>query len=412
MSGQALPSLAGAEWLVRPQTQRLLAALSAAGHQSRAVGGCVRNALMGLPVTDIDIATTMLPEQTMAVAKLAGMAAIPTGIEHGTVTVVVDHLPFEVTTLRRDVATDGRRAVVAFTQDWAEDAARRDFTMNALYCDADGTVFDPLGGYADLQARRVRFIGDADQRIREDYLRILRFFRFHATYGAGALDADGTLACTRARDGLRQLSAERVGAELMKLLAAERSFDAIMAMFDAGVLVDVIGTPPLLARWQKLITIDWLHDFKPDPALRLASLTIHAAEDAARMAERLRLSSEQRRVLTLAAIRTVHVTRDMSKTSARALSYRLGPADFRRYVLLNWAASNDAPSDDPWLGIWLVPVLDPPPAFPLSGRELLAIGFPAGPKVGEVLREMEAHWIASDFKADAEALKAMAMRHL
>jgi poly(A) polymerase len=203
----APPSLKDAEWLKRPETKRVFAALSADGVETRAVGGAVRNTLLGLPVTEIDLATTALPEQVMALARKAGLKAIPTGIEHGTVTVVVDGAPFEVTTLRRDVETYGRHATVAFTEDWEEDARRRDFTLNALYAGSDGTVFDPLGGYADLVAGRVRFIGEAEARIKEDYLRILRFFRFNAYYGKGPLDPEGLQASVRLRAGLDQLSA-------------------------------------------------------------------------------------------------------------------------------------------------------------------------------------------------------------
>ena len=299
MSGQSLPSLVGAEWLAKPQTQRVFAALTVAGHGARAVGGCVRNSLMGLAVTDIDIATTALPAETAAAAKAAGFAAIPTGIEHGTITVVADHLPYEVTTLRRDVATDGRRAVVAFTQDWSEDARRRDFTMNALYCAADGTVFDPLGGYGDLKARRVRFIGDPSERIREDYLRILRFFRFHATYSAGALDADGARACVRLRDGLRQLSAERIGAETMRLLVAPRAVEAVTEMFELGLLVDVLASAPRMLRFSRLVALERDCAATADAALRLKALAVHVTEDAARLTERLRLSSGQKAVLAL-----------------------------------------------------------------------------------------------------------------
>jgi tRNA nucleotidyltransferase/poly(A) polymerase len=217
-SAAPLPSLKDAAWLQQPETQRVFAALAVPGVETRAVGGAVRNTLLGLPTAEVDFATTALPEKVIALARSADLKAVPTGIEHGTVTLVANGVPFEVTTLRRDVETFGRHAIVAFTEDWAEDARRRDFTLNALYASSDGEVFDPLGGYADLVAGRVRFIGDAEARIKEDYLRILRFFRFNAYYGKGPLDADGLAACVALRDGLAQLSAERVAGEMMILL--------------------------------------------------------------------------------------------------------------------------------------------------------------------------------------------------
>jgi poly(A) polymerase len=238
-----------APWLSAPATQAVCRALTAAGHQALLVGGCVRNALIGRPVADIDIATDAVPEAVMALARAAGLHAVPTGIEHGTVTVVAEHRPFEVTTFRRDVETFGRRAVVAYTREIAEDAARRDFTMNALYARPDGTVVDPLGGLPDLQARRVRFVGDARSRIAEDFLRILRFFRIHAWYGDpdGGLDPEGLAACAAHQDGLARLSRERVGAEIAKLLAAADPAPAVAAMAATGILARVLprsGTSP------------------------------------------------------------------------------------------------------------------------------------------------------------------------
>jgi len=398
----ALPSLAGAEWLSRRQTQAVFAALRAAGFEARAVGGCVRNGLMGLPVADIDIATTALPDETIAAAKAAGMTAIPTGIEHGTITVVTEGAPYEVTTLRRDVATDGRRAVVAFSRDWTEDAGRRDFTMNALYCGADGAVFDPLGGFADLQARRVRFIGSPEARIREDYLRILRFFRFHAQYGVGGLDQPGALACVRLRDGLRQLSAERVGAEMLKLLAAPFAVTAVGEMFDLGLLVQVLAAAPRMQRFQRLTVLDTA----PDAALRLAGLAVHVSEDAGRLSDRLRLSVAQRSVLELAAQPPAVIGCE------REDLHRLGPDDYRRRVLLDWAGARAAPDDADWRKRLAVPERAPVPPFPLAGRDLVALGLPPGTKVGEIMRALEALWIASDFAASREALLAEAQKLL
>ena len=392
-----LPNLASAEWLASRHTQAVFAALAAAGHEGRAVGGCVRNGLMGLPVADIDIATAALPAETIAAAKAAGMAAVPTGIEHGTITVVTEGLPFEVTTLRRDVATDGRRAVVAFSRDWAEDAARRDFTMNALYCGADGTVFDPLGGIEDLQARRVKFIGSPEQRIREDYLRILRFFRFHAQYGVGDLDKPGALACVRLRGGLAQLSAERVGAEMLKLLAAPFAVSAIYEMFDLGLLVDVLAAAPRLQRFARLAVLNT----SPDAALRLAALAVHVPDDAERLAARLRLSGEQRVVLALAGPLLSQTTTDHE---ARVALYRLGPEGYRRRVLIDWAGSDAALDDVNWRRLQSLPQRSPVPPLPIAGRDLLALGLSPGPTVGELLRKIERVWIESDFSLDSKAL--------
>ncbi len=271
------------DWLQAAGVQAVLAALNAAGHQALVVGGCVRNAVLGVPVADVDVATDAVPETVTNIAESAGFRVIPTGIDHGTVTVLTLGVAIEVTTFRRDVATDGRRAVVAFSTDIAEDAARRDFTMNAIYAQADGTVVDPLGGVADLLARRVRFVGNADLRITEDYLRILRFFRFHALYAdpAGGLDAEGLAACAADISGLASLSRERVGAEMRKLLAARDPGPAVAAMAQTGVLGAILpGTDaralPVLVhlegdiapRWQRRLAV--LGGEEPTDALRLS----------------------------------------------------------------------------------------------------------------------------------------------
>src|SRR5690606_38179337 len=229
-------------------------------------GGCVRNALMGEPVADIDIATTETPQEAQALLEAKGIKVVPTGIDHGTITAVTPTRHFEITTLRVDVATDGRRADVAFTQDWVADASRRDFTMNALYCDADGTVHDPLGGREDIKARRVRFIGDAHERIREDYLRILRFFRFHAWYGKGEPDAASLRACAEEKEGLRQLSGERVRDELLKIASADNAGEAFRQMAAAGILAVVLPEASRLDRFEKYVEIEATQLFAPaDP---------------------------------------------------------------------------------------------------------------------------------------------------
>ncbi len=252
-AGATSRSIAGAAWLTTGALSRLLGVLDTGGEEARVVGGAVRNALLGLPVAEINVATTAVPEEVVKRAGAAGFKPVPTGIEHGTVTVVIDKQPFEVTTLRKDIETDGRHAKVAFGRDWKTDAERRDFTINALSAKRDGTVYDYAGGLDDLAARRVRFIGDPGKRIAEDYLRILRFFRFHAAYGTSDHpDAEGIAACIAGRDGLAQLSRERVRMELMKLLVATHAVPALISMTDAGLLLRVLGGVSYLGAFENM----------------------------------------------------------------------------------------------------------------------------------------------------------------
>jgi poly(A) polymerase len=403
----APPSLKEAEWLQRPETAKVFAALNAEGIETRAVGGAVRDALLGLPVTEIDLATTAVPQKVMTLAREAGLKAIPTGIEHGTVTVVVNDMPFEVTTLRRDVETFGRHAKVAFTEDWEEDARRRDFTLNALYADREGIVFDPLGFYADLMDGRVRFIGDAEARIKEDYLRILRFFRFNAYYGRGPLDADGLAASVKLREGLAQLSAERVAAEMRRLLVAPRAMRGLEALYDYGLLTDVLGGVPRLDRVERLIDIEAALDLTPDAALRLAALAVFVREDAVRLADRLHLSNAEQATLEHAADEGGKPV-FADETSAKEALYRLGENDFRSRVLLAWAASGASTEDPHWRAIFRLPRNGEAPVFPLRGADLVEIGTAKGPEIGELLRQLEAEWIAGGFAASREELLARA----
>jgi poly(A) polymerase len=405
-----LPRLAGADWLVRPPTQAVFAALAARGHVARAVGGAVRNALLGRPVVDVDIATTARPEEVIAAVRAAGLSAVPTGIAHGTVTVIADRLPYEVTTLRRDVETHGRHATVAFTDDWEADARRRDFTINALYCSADGDVLDPLGGAADIEARRVRFIGDARERIREDYLRILRFFRLTAEYAAGAPDAEALTACVLEHDGLARLSAERVRGELMRLLVAARGPELVGSMLDYGLLPLVLGAAPRPTLLHRLAHLETALGREPDAVLRLAMLAVEVPEDADRLAEHLRLDNDERACLAAAAGPSPDLGPAEPEAAARAFLYAEGPAAFRSRVLVNWARSS-ASSDSPaWRERLALPERWQAPRFPLGGADVMAFGVPAGPRVGELLRVVEAWWIAGDFAADEQALRVQLQR--
>lgn len=389
-----LPSLAGESWLGDHRLQSLLALLNEAGGEARIAGGAVRNALLGLAVADVDVATTLPPGEVLRRCGLSGFAVHPTGIDHGTVTVVVHHMPFEVTTLRRDVTTDGRRATVAYTADWAEDAARRDFTMNAMYCDAVGKIYDFTEGYGDILRRRVRFVGAPSKRIREDYLRILRFFRFHAHYGNGAPDPKGLTACTRLRNGLKGLSAERIRQELLKLLVAPRAVETLKIMQSAGILKHILDAAP-----------DWraMKRLPPDAMLRLFVL----ARDPASLQEHLRLSNEQAKRLQ-AMSEAPLLSPDFRDTERRRILYHIGPQVWRDAVHLSWARSR-VPLDDPrWQALAVLPDEWPIPKFPVTGRDLQAAGFAAGPALGEALRKLEDWWIASDFKPAREDLLARA----
>jgi tRNA nucleotidyltransferase/poly(A) polymerase len=401
------PSLAGAEWLKRGETSAVFAALSASGIDTRVVGGAVRNALLGLPVIEaVDLATTAEPERVMALAEEAGLKAVPTGIDHGTVTVIADGLPFEVTTLRRDVETFGRHAKVAYTTSWEEDAKRRDFTLNALYADRDGKVFDPLGGYDDLAAGRVRFIGDAEARIKEDFLRILRFFRFHAYYGKGDMDAAGLKAAVKLRAGLEQLSAERVAGELRRILVAPQAARAVDALYDYGLLTGVLGGVPRLGRFERLVAIGAANALAPDASLRLAALAVFVEEDVARLAERLRLSNAEQAVLALAAEKGL-VAGLPEETAAKSALYRLGPS-YRSALLLAWLDSDASPDDPEWRKALALPVRWQAPSFPIGGNDVMTFGELKGPEIGELLKVLEQDWIASGFALGRDELLARA----
>jgi len=398
-----------APWLKGGEVARLFALLNRDGEEARVVGGAVRNALLGLAVGEIDVATTALPEEVMRRVAAAGGKAIPTGIDHGTVTVVIDGHPFEVTTLREDVETFGRKAKVAFGRDWTADALRRDFTINALSLSADGIVHDYVGGIDDIAARRVRFIGDPQRRIEEDYLRILRFFRFHAHFADGPPDRAGLHACIAARAGLETLSRERVRMEMLKLIVAARATPTLVVMQESGLLGLVLGGVPFLASFENMIKVEVALGAAPDAVRRLGALAVWVAEDAERMTQRLRLSNvESERLLALELWWRVTPQTDAQK--GRALLYRLGPQTFTDQVLLAWTRSQAGAADHAWLELAQLPQRWTAPAFPLKAADFIARGIKPGPALGAVLRAAELAWIDADFPSDGAALQAIAKR--
>ena len=375
------------DWIKRPATQAVCAMLTTAGHRALFVGGCVRNALLGMPVSDMDLATDALPQDVMRLAEAAGLRAVPTGIDHGTVTIVSGGIPHEITTFRHDIETDGRRAVVAYTADVAEDARRRDFTMNALYAEPDGEVVDPLGGLNDLQSRRVRFIEDAKARIREDYLRILRFFRFHAWYGdpSAGLDAEGLAACAALSDGLDGLSKERVGAEMRKLLAAPDPAPAVASMAAAGCLTRVLPGADASAL-PVLVHLEQSVGAEPNPMRRLSVL------GGSNEADLLRLSRQQARQLD-------RIRAWIGETAGpRELAYREGP-EVALDVILTRAAMFEQPLPD---GFLAEIETGSTAKFPISAADLSDAY--SGAALGKRLREIEDAWIASGFTLDKDTL--------
>jgi poly(A) polymerase len=400
--------LADVDWLHAPALSRALSILNSGGEEARVVGGAARNALMGLALNDIDIATTAPPDEVVRRAAAAGLRAVPTGIDHGTVTLVVDGTPFEVTTLRQDIETFGRKAKVAFGRDWKVDAERRDFTMNALSISADGIVHDYVDGRADLEARRVRFIGDPSRRIAEDYLRILRFFRFQASYAQGAPDPAGLHACIVARAGLRTLSRERVRAELMKLLVAPFAVPTLAVMAEAGFATLLLGGVALLASFGNMIKVEEVAGVSPDAVRRLGALAVLIAEDVERLRERLRLFNAEHERLASVADRWWRVSPALGEADARVLLYRLGPDRYLDRVLVAWARAPQGACDPAWRALAALPVRWTAPRFPLKSADLVARGVRRGPALGTALRTAEEAWIAAGFPQDDAALDRLA----
>jgi len=410
-----MSSLAGQDWFEKPALKRIFALLNADGGEVRIVGGAVRNALMGLPVADVDMATTLTPDVVVARARAAGIKAVPTGIEHGTVTLVIDGEGFEVTTLRRDVETNGRHAQVAFGTDWQTDAERRDLTINALYADENGEIIDLINGLPDIETGTVRFIGDAATRISEDYLRILRFFRFFAHYGSGRPDADGLRASARARDKLATLSAERVWSEVKKLLSARDPSRALLWMRQSGVLSEIL---PETEKWgidaiHGLVAAEQALGWAVEPMLRLAAIVPPDRERLAALSARLRLSKAEASYLSNWASAPA-ADPDLKDTALDRLLYRQGVEGMKARLKLALAAARaDVSAGDTAMQkvarfstLLARAEKFQKPAFPLSGADVMAAGVEAGPKVGNVLKSLEEKWIDVNFSLDRAALTA------
>lgn len=399
--------LLDAPWIKSGAGARVLSLLNGDGEEARVVGGAVRNALFDLPAGDIDIATTALPNEVIRRARAAGIKSVPTGVEHGTVTLVIEAQPFEVTTLREDTETFGRKAKVAFGRDWAGDAQRRDFTINALSVGLDGVVHDYVGGLADIAARRVRFIGDPRQRIEEDYLRILRFFRIHAAFGAGEVDRAGYLACIAGRAGLATLSAERVRMEVLKLLVADGAIGAVVAMAEAGLLQSIFGGVAYTGPFAAMIAAERQLGLNADAIRRLAALAVAVTEDRKRVVTRLRLSNAEARRLDLMGHRWWRLA-GMDETRAKRRLYRLGAEAYRDRLLLAWARVGRDTDAARWRELATLPQRWSAPAFPLKAADFVARGIAEGPLLGHVLTLAEDAWLAADFPLDQAALAAIA----
>jgi poly(A) polymerase len=407
-TGRIERKFSDAAWLTSGALPKLLAVLDRDGEEARAVGGAVRNALLGAPVLEVDVATTAVPDEVVKRVTAAGFKAVPTGIEHGTVTVVIDKHPFEVTTLRKDVETYGRHAKVEFGRDWKADAERRDFTINALSATRDGAVYDYAGGLDDLVHHRVRFIGNPAKRIEEDYLRILRFFRFHAAYGAGHPDTAGLAACIAARKGLDQLSRERVRMELLKLLVAPHATATLAVMAHAGLLLLVLGGVPYLADFENVAKVETATGTSPDAVRRLGALGVVIAEDAERLWQRLRLTNNEHERLASMAEGWRRISPTFGEYAARALLYRLSPQHFTDHALLGWARSEANAHDVKWRELATLPQRWAAPEFPLKAADFMKRGLAQGPALGAALAAAERAWIAAGFTQERRALDDIA----
>lgn len=394
-------------WLIEGPLPSILRSLSSDGHEARVVGGAVRNALIGLPPGDIDIATTRTPDEVMAIGALSGWTVVPTGVAFGTVTVVVERRGFEVTTLREDIETDGRHAVVRFGRDWEADAARRDFTVNAMSLDAEGHLADFFGGATDLAARRIRFIGEPHRRIAEDCLRILRFFRFHASYGQGDPDSVGLAACIALQGGMDLLSAERVQAELFKLVVAPGAVPALEALGHAGIGTRLLGGVITPAAISRIAALEGAGALDPDAVIRLGAAAVQVREDAERLRVKLRLSNEAFRRLDGAAHGWPSVEDARDEAAARRALFLSGPRGFRDRVMLAFARRGDVSDLDLRRRQLALPDRWRVPTFPVSGETLQARGLVPGPTLGEALARIRRAWLAAGLPTDPMQVEAI-----
>lgn len=396
--------------MTRKAITRLLAALP--DGSTRFVGGCVRNALWGEAVADIDLATTLTPDAVIEALKAADIKCVPTGIDHGTVTAVIKGKPFEITTLRKDVVTDGRRAVVAFTEDWLEDAQRRDFTVNALYATPDGTVYDPLEqGFDDIESRRFRFVGVAGNRVKEDYLRILRLFRFVAWYGREAtITQEALKACRDHKAGLRTLSAERVWSEVKKLLSAPDPSRSIRILLQQDFLEVILPEASNSDGLDHLVRLEAREDLKPDPMLRLMAMMGREPLSATLLAKRLKFSNREKSRLVSWASDGEVLSHDMTEREKMQAIYRSGKQVILDRTRLRAAGATDPVESANWMSFAKFATEWTPPDFPLRGSDLMSAGVPKGPKVGKAMKALEALWIRSGFSTEkAQLLAALKM---
>ena len=372
----------------------------------RFVGGCVRNSVLGVDVGDVDLATTLDPEVVTTLLKSSGIKYAPTGIDHGTVTAVLNGLPYEITSLRKDVETDGRRAVVSYTQDWAEDAQRRDLTMNALYADYEGTIYDPTGqGLDDIKALKFRFVGEADSRIKEDYLRILRFFRFLAYYGGAAkVDASALKACRENKSGLKKLSAERVWTELKKTLSARDPSRALHIMLTNDILETILREASNVDGLMRLVKLEARENIKPDPLLRIMSMSAREPLQMALLCKRLKMSKKETARLRQWSDSSVSLDPHAENKEQLKAIYLAGKQVVIDRSRLRAAGEDDAILSTRWMSLADLAMGWTPPEFPLTGKDLKAAGVEAGPKMGKILEALKALWVRSGFTADREKL--------
>ena len=393
-------------WMRGSDVEALFAAMPK--DSLRFVGGCVRNALWGEAVGDVDLATTLEPDAVAAALKAADIRYVPTGIAHGTLTAVIDKKPFEITSLRKDVETDGRRAVVAYTEDWTEDAQRRDLTVNALYADYSGQVYDPTGqGLEDLAARKFRFVGQADLRVKEDYLRILRFFRFLAYYGgAEKVDAASLRACRENRAGLKQLSAERVWMETKKLLAARDPARAMHIMLTNEILETLLPEANNVDGLEHMIKLERREAIAPDPLLRLMAMSAREPLQMALLCKRLKMSSKETARLRGWADDGAQLSPDMAERDKLAAIYRSGKSVILDRARLRAAGEKDPIISAKWMSLADLAMGWTPPEFPVTGKDLTKAGIESGPEMGRALKALEALWVRSGFHTEKPQLLA------